>query len=415
MLENITKYRKDDYMFNIKMDMIQTVGLAVVILILGRFLRGRVKFFETYCIPSPVIGGFLFAILNLVLRQTNLVIFEFDNTLQSFFMTVFFTSIGFNASWRLLKVGGRKVVMFLLMAIILVVLQNIVAVGIGYATGIDPLIALLTGSTAMTGGHGTAAAMAPIVEELGHTGAKSVAIAAATFGLIAGSSLGGPLANRLINGKKLKVVAEEVENEKVHNDEFLFNNDVKKLDGENFAKAFFLILLSMFIGSYVSTFLNHFLNFPNYIGPMIVAAILRNVTDHTSKFDLHYEEIHILEDVSLNLFLGMAMISLKLWELSSVAGQLAALLLAQAVLAWVFIYFVTFRVMGGNYDAAVLSAGHVGFGLGATPNGIANMQSVCDKYKHSHIAFFVMPIVGALFIDFFNVAIISGFFSFLSR
>ena len=402
-------------MLNIKMDMIQTVGLAVIILILGRFLRKKVKFFETYCIPSPVVGGFLFAIINLILRKSNLVIFEFDNTLQSFFMILFFTSIGFNASWRLLKVGGKKVGMFLIMAIVLVILQNIVAVGAGYLTGVDPLIALLTGSTSMTGGHGTAAAMAPIVEELGHTGAKSVAIAAATFGLIAGSSLGGPLANRLIKGKKLEVVAEKVDNEKVRNDEFLFNNDVRKLDGENFAKAFFLILLSMFIGSYVSTFLNQFLNFPNYIGPMIVAAILRNISDHTTKFDLHYEEVHILEDVSLNLFLGMAMISLKLWELSSVAGQLAVLLLAQALLAWVFIYFVTFRFMGGNYDAAVLSAGHVGFGLGATPNGIANMQSVCDKYKHSHIAFFVMPIVGALFIDFFNVAIISGFFSFLSR
>ena len=402
-------------MLNIKMDMIQTVGLAVIILILGRFLRKKVKFFETYCIPSPVVGGFLFAIINLILRKTNLVIFEFDNTLQSFFMTLFFTSIGFNASWRLLKVGGKKVVMFLIMAVVLVILQNVVAVGVGYLTGVDPLIALLTGSTAMTGGHGTAAAMAPIVEELGHTGAKSVAIAAATFGLIAGSSLGGPLANSLIKGKKLEVVAERVDNEKVRNDEFLFNNDVRKLDGENFAKAFFLILLSMFIGSYVSTFLNQFLNFPNYIGPMIVAAILRNISDHTTKFDLHYEEVHILEDVSLNLFLGMAMISLKLWELSSVAGQLAVLLLAQALLAWVFIYFVTFRFMGRNYDAAVLSAGHVGFGLGATPNGIANMQSVCDKYKHSHIAFFVMPIVGALFIDFFNVAIISGFFSFLSR
>ena len=402
-------------MFNIKMDMIQTVGLAVIILILGRFLRKKVKFFETYCIPSPVVGGFLFAIINLILRKSNLVIFEFDNTLQSFFMTLFFTSIGFNASWRLLKVGGKKVGMFLIMAIVLVILQNIVAVGVGYLTGVDSLIALLTGSTAMTGGHGTAAAMAPIVEELGHTGAKSVAIAAATFGLIAGSSLGGPLANRLIKGKKLEVVAERVDNEKVRNDEFLFNNDVRKRDGENFAKAFFLILLSMFIGSYVSTFLNQFLNFPNYIGPMIVAAILRNISDHTTKFDLHYEEVHILEDVSLNLFLGMAMISLKLWELSSVAGQLAVLLLAQALLAWVFIYFVTFRFMGRNYDAAVLSAGHVGFGLGATPNGIANMQSVCDKYKHSHIAFFVMPIVGALFIDFFNVAIISGFFSFLSR
>jgi sodium/glutamate symporter len=402
-------------MLNIKMDMIQTVGLAVIILILGRFLRKKVKFFETYCIPSPVVGGFLFAIINLILRKSNLVIFEFDNTLQSFFMTLFFTSIGFNASWRLLKVGGKKVGMFLIMAIVLVILQNIVAVGVGYLTGVDPLIALLTGSTAMTGGHGTAAAMAPIVEELGHTGAKSVAIAAATFGLIAGSSLGGPLANSLIKGKKLEVVAERVDNEKVRNDEFLFNNDVRKLDGENFAKAFFLILLSMFIGSYVSTFLNQFLNFPNYIGPMLVAAILRNISDHTTKFDLHYEEVHILEDVSLNLFLGMAMISLKLWELSSVAGQLAVLLLAQALLAWVFIYFVTFRFMGRNYDAAVLSAGHVGFGLGATPNGIANMQSVCDKYKHSHIAFFVMPIVGALFIDFFNVAIISGFFSFLSR
>ena len=402
-------------MLNIKMDMIQTVGLAVIILILGRFLRKKVKFFETYCIPSPVVGGFLFAIINLILRKTNLVIFEFDNTLQSFFMTLFFTSIGFNASWRLLKVGGKKVVMFLIMAVVLVILQNVVAVGVGYLTGVDPLIALLTGSTAMTGGHGTAAAMAPIVEELGHTGAKSVAIAAATFGLIAGSSLGGPLANRLIKGKKLEVVAEKVDNEKVRNDEFLFNNDVRKLDGENFAKAFFLILLSMFIGSYVSTFLNQFLNFPNYIGPMIVAAVLRNISDNTTKFDLHYEEVHILEDVSLNLFLGMAMISLKLWELGNVAGQLAVLLLAQALLAWVFIYFVTFRVMGSNYDAAVLSAGHVGFGLGATPNGIANMQSVCDKYKHSHIAFFVMPIVGALFIDFFNVAIISGFFSFLSR
>jgi len=379
-------------MFNIKMDMIQTVGLAVVILIIGRFLRTRVKIFETYCIPSPVIGGFLFAILNLVLRQTNLVIFEFDNTLQSFFMTLFFTSIGFNASWRLLKVGGRKVVLFLLSAIMLVVLQNIV----------------------MTGGHGTAAAMAPIVEEMGYSGAKSVAIAAATFGLIAGSSLGGPLANRLIRRKNLEVKAEEIE-EKHKNDEFLFNNSIKKLDGENFAKAFFIILLAMFIGSYLSIYINQFLKFPSYIGPMLIAAVFRNISDATTKVDLHYEEIHVLESVSLNLFLGMAMISLRLWELASLAGKLTLLLLAQALLAYVFIYFITFRVMGSNYDSAVLSAGHVGFGLGATPNGIANMQSVTDKYKYSHIAFFVMPIVGALFIDFFNVAIISGFLSFLAR
>ena len=402
-------------MYHIKMDMIQTVGLAVIILIIGRLLRRKVKLFEYYCIPSPVIGGFLFAIINLVLRQSNFIIFEFDNTLQKFFMTMFFTSIGFNASWRLLKIGGKKVMLFLIAAIFLVILQNIVAVGVGKLVGMDLLLALLTGSTAMTGGHGTAAAMAPIVEELGHSGAKSIAIAAATFGLIAGSSLGGPIANRLIIRKKVKINPGAVERPDIKNDEYLFNNNIKKLDGENFAKAFFIILLSMFIGSYVSQYINHFLNFPSYIGPMLVAAVFRNISDATSKLDIHYEEIHILEDVSLNLFLGMAMITLKLWELGSVAGQLSLLLIAQAVVTCVFVYFVTFKIMGSDYDAAVLSAGHVGFGLGASPNGIANMQSVADKYKYSAIAFFVMPLVGALFIDFFNVAIISGFFSFLSK
>ena len=375
-------------MYEIKMNMIQSIGLAVVILIVGRILRRRVRFFEKYCIPSPVIGGFLFAIVHLILRQSNILAFTFDNTLQSFFMTMFFTSIGFNASWRLLKVGGKKVVLFLTMAISLVVLQNIVAVTLGKMIGMDPLLALLTGSTAMTGGHGTSAAMAPIVESMGHHGAQSIAIAAATFGLIAGSSLGGPLANTLINRKKLSIKPGLVEQPEIKNDEYLFNNEVTKLDGENFAKAFFIILLSMFIGSYVSIYINQFLNFPAYIGPMLVAAVFRNISDMTTKFDLHYEEVHVLEDVSLNLFLGMAMISLKLWELSGVAGQLSLLLIAQAILAFAFVYFVTFKVMGSDYDAAVLSAGHVGFGLGATPNGIANMQSVADKYEYSQIAFF---------------------------
>lgn len=401
-------------MFELKMNMIQTIGLAVVVLIIGRYLRKRVKFFETYCIPSPVIGGFLFAIINLIFNKTGFLNIIFDVTLQNFFMTIFFTSVGFNASWKLLKIGGLKVVIFLIAAIGLVVLQNVLALGLGFALNVDPLLALMTGSTPMTGGHGTSAAIAPIAEELGIKGASTVAIAAATFGLIAGSSLGGPVANRLMKSHKIKVGSNRKKDDSnIKNDEMLFGETNKILNGSNFAKAFFMILLSMFIGSYLSIFLNKFLSFPSYIGPMLVAAIFRNIADNTTRFDIHYEEIRILEDVSLNLFLGMAMMTLKLWELAGVAGPLSILLIAQALLAVVYTYFITFRMMGKNYDAVVLSAGHMGFGLGATPNGIANMQSVSDKYGYSNVAFFVLPIVGALFIDFFNVSIISLFLSFL--
>lgn len=396
----------------LKMSMIQTIGLAVIVLIVGRILRRKVRLFEKYCIPSPVIGGFLFAIINLVLNKTGLIKLVFDTTLQSFFMTIFFTSIGFNASWKLLKVGGRKVLLFLIAAIGLVFVQNFTALGVGKLLGVNPILALMTGSTPMTGGHGTSAAIAPIAESLGVTGASSIAIAAATFGLIAGSSIGGPLASRLIRKNNIQINKNKtVADNLPKNDELLFGNNHKVLDGEKFTKAFFVILLSMFLGSYVSTFINQFLSFPSYIGPMLVAAVIRNIADHTSKFSIHYEEIRVLEDISLNLFLGMAMMTLKLWELTGVAGSLSLLLLAQAVITFMYVYLITFRIMGRDYDAAVLSAGHIGFGMGATPNGIANMQSLSDKYAYSNVAFFVLPIVGALFIDFFNVAIISAFLS----
>lgn len=400
-------------MIEVKMDMIQTIGMAVVILILGSFLRKKVNFFEKFCIPSPVIGGFIFAITNLFLHELNILFFSFDSTLQSFFMTMFFTSIGFNASFKLLKAGGKKVVIFLMCALGLVILQNVVAIGIGVLLNVNPFLALLTGSTAMTGGHGTSAAMAPIVQNMGILGAKSVAIAAATFGLISGSTFGGPIAKLLIKRKKI-VIDLKSDCKKVNKDNESVKETTKELDGDNFARAFFVILFSMFIGSYISNFLNQFLTFPSYIGPMIVAAIIRNIADSTDKVDVHYEEIRIMENISLSVFLGMAMMTLSLWDLRGVAGALIILLLSQVILACLYAYTVTFKMMGSNYDSVVIASGHIGFGLGATPNGIANMQSVCDKYTYSNIAFFVLPIVGALFIDFFNVSIISVFFSFLS-
>ena len=407
----------------LELDMIQAIGLAVILLIIGRALRKRIRFFEKYCIPAPVIGGFLFAIITFIFKQSNFLEIKFDTTLQQFFMVMFFTSVGFNASLQVLKKGGKKVFIFLAVAVGLVILQNLVAVGLGPFVGLHPLLALMTGSTPMTGGHGTAAAIAPTIEALGFKGAETastIAIATATFGLIAGSMIGGPIADSLI--KKYNLLPNEIINERkdAHFEEKDIYKNVRKeektiLDGEKFSYAFFYILIAMGIGSYLSILLKQFLpvlSLPVYIGPMIIAAIMRNIFDISEKLHAPIHEISIIEDVSLNLFLAMALMSLKLWQLIDLALPVIILLIAQIILIFFYLRFVTFKVMGGDYDAAVMVSGHAGFGLGATPNGIANMKSVTEKYIYSKVAFFVIPLVGALFIDFFNVSIITIFESF---
>ena len=405
-------------MFELKMDMIQTISLSVILLIIGMRLRTKIKFFEKYCIPSPVIGGFLFSIIAFILRQTNIITIKFETTLQTFFMVMFFTSVGFNASLKVLKKGGKKVLIFLFLAIGLCFAQNVVAIFLSQLIGINPLLGLMTGSTPMTGGHGTSAAIAPTIEALGIKGAGTVAIASATFGLIAGSMMGGPIANKLILKHKL------LGNETLLHEKHDYNSDIDEnvlkkpepaLNAERFSMAFFFILIAMGIGSYLSIFITKLLpamNFPIYIGPMIIAAIMRNISDNSEMFTAPTREISVLEDVSLNLFLAMALMSLKLWELIDLAIPMLILLVAQVVLIYLYLNFITFQAMGSDYDAAVIVSGHCGFGLGATPNGISNMKSVCEKYKYSKIAFFVVPVVGALFIDFANVSLITLFISF---
>ena len=405
-------------MFDLKMDMIQTISLSVILLIIGMRLRTKIKFFEKYCIPSPVIGGFLFSIIAFILRQTNIITIKFETTLQTFFMVMFFTSVGFNASLKVLKKGGKKVLIFLFLAIGLCFAQNVVAIFLSQLIGINPLLGLMTGSTPMTGGHGTSAAIAPTIEALGIKGAGTVAIASATFGLIAGSMMGGPIANKLILKHKL------LGNETLLHEKHDYNSDIDEnvlkkpepaLNAERFSMAFFFILIAMGIGSYLSIFITKLLpamNFPIYIGPMIIAAIMRNISDNSEIFTAPTREISVLEDVSLNLFLAMALMSLKLWELIDLAIPMLILLIAQIVLIYLYLNFITFKAMGSDYDAAVIVSGHCGIGLGATPNGISNMKSVCEKYKYSKIAFFVVPVVGALFIDFANVSLITLFISF---
>ncbi|NLD16212.1 MAG: sodium/glutamate symporter [Tissierellia bacterium] len=401
----------------IQLNMIQTTGLAIVMLLVGKFLRGKIKFFQDFAIPSPVIGGFLFALINLAFRLSDTVLIEFDETLRSFFMIIFFTSIGFNASIKTLKAGGPMVGKFLLVATLLCVLQNLVAVGLSGVVGVHPALALMTGSTPMTGGHGTSAGIAPLVEAAGIVGAEVVAVTSATFGLVMGSLLGGPVANRLISGNNLlEAKKKQIE---VDVDETILAESTQKLDGDRMNMAFFVILIAMFLGSYISNFLNlqvarftALASFPAYIGPMILAIIARYISDKGSDF-IPVEEVDVAGSIGLNIFLGMALMTMPLWQLAALAKPMIILLLAQTILILLFGVFITYRVMGKDYDAAVMTAGHIGFGMGATPNGVANMESVCEKFVFSKMAFFVIPIVGGMFIDFANLIVITLFLTFV--
>lgn len=397
----------------LKLDIFQTIALAAVVLFLGQTLRKKVSFLEKYCIPAPVVGGLIFATLSLVLRQTGIMTFEMDITLQDVFMTAFFTTVGFTASFRLLKKGGAKVVIFLGVATVLVVLQNIVGVSLAKIFNLNPLIGLSTGSVPMTGGHGTAGAFAPVFEKAGATGATTVAMAAATFGLIMGSMIGGPIGKRLI--EKHGLLQKHSQSKAASQAAVTLEEKTKELIPGNFASAASQIILAMGLGTVISTLLQSIgMTFPSYIGAMFAAAIMRNISDSTKAYEVFMDEIDIIGNISLSLFLSMALMGLKLWELAELAVPLVVMLLAQTILMGLFAYFVTFNLTGRDYEAAVLTSGHCGFGMGATPNAIANMGAIAGKYGAAPAAFFILPLVGSLFIDFFNAGIITAFMNFFS-
>ncbi len=389
------------------LDMIQSMALAVLILMVGQVLRKKVNFLERFCIPAPVIGGVIFAILTLVLRQTGMLAIEFDVTLQKVFMTAFFTTVGFTASFKLLKQGGKQVLIFLGLAVALVILQDVVGVALAKLFGINPLIGLSTGSVPMTGGHGTSGAYAPEFEALGAVGANAVAMASATFGLIIGSCIGGPLGKRLIEKHNL---LDGEGREHLDTSSIDTGDDAKLLVSSEFLLGSCQVILAMGLGTIISSLLSKTgMIFPSYIGAMFAAAIFRNIADFTGVIEIKAKEIDVVGDTSLSIFLAMAMMNLKLWQLGSLAGSMMVMLVAQTVLMIAFAYFVTFNVMGRDYDAAVMACGHCGFGMGATPNAIANMSTLTQKYKMAPVAFFILPLVGSLFIDFFNATIIAFF------
>lgn len=389
----------------IQINMYQTLALSVVVLMLGQFLKQKINFLEKFCIPSPVVGGLIFSVLTCILYSTGVVEFTFDDTLREVCMVFFFTSVGFQANLKVLKSGGKALAIFLGLVIALIFMQNLLAVGVSHLIGLDSLVGLCTGSIPMVGGHGTAGAFGPVLEDFNVQGATTICTAAATFGLVAGSLIGGPIGKRLIEKKHLldTIVTED--------DSLLIEEEKKHERHSNmYAAAVFQLILAVGLGTIISELLTKTgLTFPIYIGAMIVAAIVRNVGEYSGKFDIYMGEINNLGGICLSLFLGIAMITLKLWQLAELALPLMILLGAQLLLIFLYTYFVVFRVMGKDYDAAVLAAGTCGFGMGATPNAMANMQALCDRYAPSVKAYLLVPLIGSLFADFINSLVITLF------
>ena len=370
----------------IELDMYQTLAVAVLVLMLGKFLRARVQVLERFCIPAPVIGGVLFAIFTCVCYVTGVAEFAFDDILKEVCMVMFFTSVGFQANLKVLKSGGRAKLL-----------------------GVDALVGLCTGSIPMVGGHGTAGAFGPVLEDFGIQGATTLCTAAATYGLIAGSMMGGPIGKMLIERHNLlaTVVPED--------DSLLVEEEMKhERHTTMYPAASFQLIVAMGIGTVLSRLLSLTgMTFPIYIGAMIAAAIIRNVGEYGGGYTVYMGEINDIGGICLSLFLGMAMITLKLWQLAELALPLIVLLAGQTLFMILYVVLVVFNIMGRDYDAAVIVSGTCGFGMGATPNAMANMQAICDKYSPSVKAYLLIPLVGSLFADFLNSLVITVFINFI--
>ena len=416
-------------MTSVELDMIQTAGIGSLALLVGMFLTKKVDFLRRFCVPSPVSGGIIFSLLSLMLYGWFHIEVSFDGALKDVFMLAFFTCVGFQSDLKVLKQGGKLLLIMLALLVVIIALQNLLPLGIARLLGIDPLVGLAAGSASMTGGHGTAAGFAGIFEEMGLQGAATIGMAAATFGLVAGSLIGGPLAERLVRTKLTREEVFSQEEEGAKSDDTLSANRSSQVPAntqglQQYAKAIYSILLVMGGGTLISWLLAKTgVTFPTYFGSLILAAIARNVIGFVKyKEDGKWVKAEQLLDIEhiigvgnfcLYMFLGMAMVSLKLWELQSLALPLVVILVCQTVIMALFAYFAAFPLLGRNYDAAVLCAGMCGFGLGATPNAMANMSAVCYKYRHTVKPFLIVPIIGAMFADLINTGMITFFLNIL--
>ena len=400
------------------LDMYQTAGVGVLALLLGIYLTHHVSFLKKFCIPAPVSGGLLFSLFFLILYHLGIEC-HFDGTLKDFCMMLFFTSVGFQSDFKVLRKGGKPLLIMIGLVFGLIVCQNLISVGLARGMGLEALFGMSAGSIPMCGGHGTAGGFAPLLEKMGLEGADSLAMAAATFGLLAGSLLGGPLAENLVRRHNLatpssaavKGIMEGIEASEAA-PEAKERTLSKEEDFQHYVLGTSQLFIAMALGTGMSKLLSLTgITFPTSFGALLVACFMRNLLGLSPRLSkgLPMDKIVTLGDIFLQMFLGMAMASLKLWELASMALPLGVILLAQVAFMALYASFVAFRALGKDYDSAVLVSGLCGFGLGATPNAMANMSAVCYKYRYAVQPFVIVPIIGGMFVDLINTSVITVF------
>ena len=385
-------------MFEYQLNMAETVGFAIILLLLGRWIKKKVNFFEKFFIPAPVIGGTLFSIILLIGHQTESFTFTFNNDIKNLLMIAFFTTVGLGASFALLKKGGKLLIIYWLVCGIISIFQNVIGITISKTTGLEAPYALLSSAISMVGGHSAALSYGDTFAKMGYESAPLVGAAAATFGLISAVLIGGPLGRRLIEKNNLRPDNNENFDQSVTE----INADKgEKLSDLDIIKNVVAILLCMAIGSYISTLIGKLIkmDFPSYVGSMFVAVIVRNINEKTHTYNFNFSLVDGIGNVMLNLYLSLALMTLKLWELSGLIGGVLLVVACQVIFMIIIAYFVVFRILGSNYDAAVMCSGLCGHGLGATPSAIVNMTAINEKYGMSRKAMMIVPIVGAFLVD----------------
>ena len=403
-----------------------TLIAAVIVLLLGRLLVNKIDFLKRYNIPEPVAGGLVAAIVSLLVNQFWGYSITTSSALQTSFMLIFFASIGLSANFTKLRQGGIGLIIFLIAISTFIVVQNFVGISLATLLGIDPLIGLIAGSITLTGGHGTAGAWGEILEtQYGIQGALALGMASATFGLVIGGLIGGPLAKTLINRHQLAVPRTDEQNEKRDNtpadqdsNEFIpfeYPHQVRLITADNAITTLGLFAACLAFAEFMTgAAKGTMFELPTFVWALAGGVILRNVLESIFKVNIFDRAIDVFGNASLSLYLAMALLSLKLWQLADLAGPLMVILGAQTLTMALYAAFVTFRIMGKNYDAAVLAAGHCGFGMGATPTAVANMQAITNMYGPSYKAFLIVPLCGAFFVDLINVAVIQSILKFFA-
>lgn len=402
------EFIRENGILNINLDSILTLALAVIVLLVGYGVKNRSAFLRKYCIPAPVVGGFLFMFITFIGYKTNSFNFTYENVFQSTFMLAFFTTVGLGANLKILKSGGKLLIIYWLLCGLLSLVQNTIGIGVSKAVGLESAYGMLASSVSMIGGHGAAMSYGSTFAKMGYEQAPVVGAAAATFGLIFGVLIGGPLGRRLIVKNDLKPTDDNFDSSALDN---LFKEEKVELTNLDVIKNVAAIIICMALGTLVSKQIGELIDmdFPDYVGAMFIAVILRNLNEKAHFYKFNGNLVDGIGDVMLNLYLALALMTLKLWELQDLMGGVLVVLICQVIFMLIYSYFVVFRVLGKNYDAAVMCAGLCGHGLGATPSAIVNMTAINEEYGMSRKAMMIVPIVGAFLVDIIYQPIVLTF------